>query len=219
MARNKKKNPHYVNNKDFLAALIEFKREVKEAEDADTQRPQCTYYISECYMKIATHLSYKHNFINYTFREDMVMDGVENALQYMDNFNPEKYDNPFAYFTQIIYFAFLRRIQREKKNLYIKYKVTENANIFDLTADKTLAGADSKADTSIKQGEWSEDFMNEFVSQFEDHKRRKKKKRLSVDQFMEIDEPNDFVMNEEDQADSTARSDYLGTSKKSLKKK
>ena len=88
-------------------------------------------------MKIATHLSYKPNFINYTFREEMSSD-VENCLQYIDNFNPDKSRNPFAYFTQIIYFAFLRRIQKEKKYLYTKYKASENVNLFGKKQQKNL---------------------------------------------------------------------------------
>ena len=79
--------------------------------------PPVTNYIGECFLKIVNHLSYRPNFINYTYREEMISDGIENCLQYVHNFNPEKSDNPFAYFTQIIYYAFLRRIQKEKKQL------------------------------------------------------------------------------------------------------
>ena len=82
-------------------------------------------------MQIAVHLSYKSNFINYGFREDMISDGIENCIQYIHNFDPDKSKNPFAYFTQIIYYAFLRRIQKEKKSLYVKYKSLENSQIMD----------------------------------------------------------------------------------------
>lgn len=189
----KKKGVHYVNNKEFLAAMIAFKAIVLEAENSGDERPIVPNYIAECYMKIATHLSFKPNFINYTFREDMIMDGVENALQYMDNFNPEKYDNPFAYFTQIIYFAFLRRIQKEKKILYTKYKATEHSNIFDMTSDHKPG---ESFDTAIKSGEWSKEFMEDFVTTFDKHKRRKKKKRQGVDEFMTIEETVDETVEE-----------------------
>ena len=122
MAANAK---HYVNNKEFLEAIIEWKEKVKEAESSDEDIPPVTDYIGECFLKIAQHLSYKPNFINYTFKEEMIGDGIENCLQYIDNFDPEKSKNPFAYFTQIIYYAFLRRIAKEKKQSHIKNKMIE----------------------------------------------------------------------------------------------
>ena len=106
----------YVNNKDFLAAMITYREEVRKAEEKKKDRPIVPTYVGECIMKIATHLARKPNFVNYTFKEEMISDGIENCLQYIDNFNPDKSNNPFAYFTQIIYFAFLRRIQKEKKD-------------------------------------------------------------------------------------------------------
>ena len=125
MIRNKKKNPHYVNNKEFLEAMVAFKETVKEAEDSGGERPVVPIYVADCIMKIATHLSYKPNFVNYTFREEMICDGIENCLQYIKNFNPEKSKNPFAYFTQIIYYAFIRRIQKEKKQTHVKHRMIE----------------------------------------------------------------------------------------------
>ena len=87
--------------------------------------PPVTNYIGECFLKIATHLSYRPNCINYTYRDEMISDGIENCLQYVKNFNPEKSKNPFAYFTQINYYAFLRRIAKEKKQSHIKNKMIE----------------------------------------------------------------------------------------------
>ena len=81
--------------------------------------PPVSNYLGECFLKIANHLSYRPNFINYTYRDDMISDGIENCLQYIHNFDPEKSKNPFAYFTQIIYYAFIRRIQKEKKQTHI----------------------------------------------------------------------------------------------------
>ncbi len=121
-----KQKPHYVDNKKFLVAMTEYRESRIKAEEEGQKRPQVTNYIGECYLKIANHLSYRPNFINYTYRDDMISDGIENCLQYMDNFDPEKSKNPFAYFTQIIYYAFIRRIQKEKKQQQVKQKMIAN---------------------------------------------------------------------------------------------
>ena len=117
----KKKSVHYVDNKKFLQAMIDWRETWPDEENI----PPVTNYIGDCFLKIATHLSYRPNFINYTYRDEMISDGIENCLQYVKNFNPEKSKNPFAYFTQIIYYAFLRRIAKEKKQSHIKNKMIE----------------------------------------------------------------------------------------------
>ena len=124
-----KQKPHYVDNKKFLQAMIEYRDKCKKAEEKGRKKPPVTNYIGECFLKIANHLSYRPNFINYTYRDDMISDGIENCLQYMSNFDPDKSDNPFAYFTQIIYYAFIRRIQKEKKQMQVKAKIIANAGI------------------------------------------------------------------------------------------
>lgn len=126
MAKTKSKE-YYVNNKEFLEAIMNYKKAVLEAKQKDLPRPRIPNYIGDCFLKIATHLSYKPNFVNYMFREDMISDGIENCIQYIDNFDPEKSSNPFAYFTQMIWFAFLRRISKEKKQLEIKNKILERS--------------------------------------------------------------------------------------------
>lgn len=117
---------HYVDNKKFLASLIEYKEAIDNAKAEGKDTPRVPNYIGECFIKIATHLSYKSNFINYTFRDDMISDGIENCLTAATKFDPSKSSNPFAYYTQIIYFAFIRRIQKEKKHQATKYKLIEN---------------------------------------------------------------------------------------------
>ena len=117
---------HYVDNKKFLQAMVDWRLKVQKAEDKKRKKPVVTNYIGECFLKIANHLSYRPNFINYTYRDDMISDGIENCLQYMNNFNSEKSNNPFAYFTQIIYYAFIRRIQKEKKQQDVKAKLIAN---------------------------------------------------------------------------------------------
>ena len=122
-----KLKPHYVDNKKFLQAMVDWRLKVQKAEDKKRKKPVVTNYIGECFLKIANHLSYRPNFINYTYRDDMISDGIENCLQYMNNFNSEKSSNPFAYFTQIIYYAFIRRIQKEKKQQDVKAKLIANS--------------------------------------------------------------------------------------------
>ena len=129
----KKKKQHYVNNKEFLQAMIVYKKLCMDAEESGDEKPLVSNYIGECFLKIANHLSFRPNFINYTFRDDMISDGIENCLQYLDNFNPEKSTNPFAYFTQIIYYAFVRRIQKEKKQTIIKNRLIAEGNYDDMS--------------------------------------------------------------------------------------
>ena len=126
MARKStKKKEHYVDNKKFLAELIIYRQQITEAEEAGDPKPRVSNYIGECCLKIATHLSYRPNFINYMYREDMIGDGIENCIQYIHNFDPEKSKNPFAYFTQIVYYAYLRRIAKEKRQQSIREKILE----------------------------------------------------------------------------------------------
>ena len=146
------KPEHYVNNKEFLEALVVWKAKVKKAEEEGKPKPQITNYIGECFLKIANHLSFRPNFVNYMFKDDMICDGVENCVQYIDNFDPAKSSNPFAYFTQIIYYAFLRRIQREKKQLEIKNKIIERSGFDQLFhADDNEVGYNLSDMNSIKE--------------------------------------------------------------------
>ncbi len=145
----KKKSEHYVNNKELLEALIVYREKVAYAKENDLPKPRITNYLGSCFLKIATHLSYKPNFVNYMFRDDMISDGIENCVQYIHNFDPEKSRNPFAYFTQIIHYAFLRRIQKEKKQLDIKTKIIERTGFDEvmMVDDTALAGASSDYNT------------------------------------------------------------------------
>jgi hypothetical protein len=145
--RTPAKKEHYVNNKEFLIAMVEYKDKCNKAEARGRKKPPVTNYIGECFLKIANHLSYRPNFINYTFRDDMISDGIENCLQYLGNFNPEKSNNPFAYFTQIIYYAFIRRIQKEKKQMLVKSKLIQNAGIENMM--DSLAGDDTQYQSAM----------------------------------------------------------------------
>ena len=145
----RKKSEHYVNNKELLQALIIYREKVAHAKENDLPKPRITNYLGECFLKIATHLSYKPNFVNYMFRDDMISDGIENCVQYIHNFDPEKSKNPFAYFTQIIHYAFLRRIQKEKKQLDIKTKIIERTGFDEVMKvdDNSLSGDSSEYNT------------------------------------------------------------------------
>ena len=149
----RKRSEHYVNNKEFLAALIKYREDKEIALIQGKPKPPIPRYIGECFLKIANHLSFKPNFVNYMFKEDMISDGIENCVQYIHNFNPEKSQNPFAYFTQIIHYAFLRRIQREKRQLEIKNKILERSGFSEVfTDDNNVDGGNYSDYNSIKDG-------------------------------------------------------------------
>ena len=149
----RKRSEHYVNNKEFLAALIKYREDKEIAQIQGKPKPPIPRYIGECFLKIANHLSFKPNFVNYMFKEDMISDGIENCVQYIHNFNPEKSQNPFAYFTQIIHYAFLRRIQREKRQLEIKNKILERSGFSEVFVDdNTIDGGNYSDYNSIKDG-------------------------------------------------------------------
>ena len=150
-----KRSEHYVNNKEFLAALIAYRESVDLAKLRGEPKPKITNYIGECFLKIATHLSFKPNFVNYMFKDDMICDGIENCIQYIHNFNPEKSQNPFAYFTQIIHYAFLRRIQKEKKQLEIKNKILERTGFDQVFEDNSIDGSNYSDYNSIKDSVYS----------------------------------------------------------------
>ena len=138
---------HYVDNKKLNEAMIAFVDKCKVAEECGEPRPKIPEYIGECVYKIATRLATNRNFSSYTYKDEMIADGIEVCIRYMHNFNPEKSKNPFAYFTQIIYFAFLQRIQKEKKQAYIKAKSFENSAIMNTLVDD----ANSPYFTAIQQ--------------------------------------------------------------------
>jgi hypothetical protein len=123
---------HYINNADFLAALLDHRAKVQAARETETALPPISNYLGDCFIKIARHLSYKSNFINYSYKDEMISDAIENCLAVVNNFDPAKSKNPFAYFTQITYFAFIRRIQKEKKMLQTKYRYIDQLDLNEL---------------------------------------------------------------------------------------
>lgn len=175
---------HYVNNADFLQSIKDYRDKVQEAKEKDLPKPQVSNYIGECILKIANHLSYKPNFINYSYRDEMISDGIENCLQYIDNFDPAKSSNPFAYFTQIIYYAFLRRIQKEKKQVFIKQQVLSETGISEAAFD-TIDGTVSP-DMVNSNVEWMQENYNPVnYEPRKSKKTTKKKKETNLEKFTE----------------------------------
>ena len=183
--KRKKENTHYVDNKKFLEAMIEYRDKCEKAKKRNRKKPDVTNYIGECFLKIANHLSYRPNFINYTFRDDMISDGIENCLQYLDNFNPRKSKNPFAYFTQIIYYAFIRRIQKEKKQVTIKNKLITESNYDDMTLqpgeDKEFKNQFTEFLKKNMPVEEQQKIADDLAKK---KKKRKKKTKSSLNYFM-----------------------------------
>ena len=178
--KDPKKAEHYVNNKEFTLAVSEFNQKVKLAESKGKEPPRMTEYIGECIYKIATRLSTRPNFINYTYRDEMICDAIENCIQYIGNFNVEKSNNAFAYITQICYYAFLRRIQKEKKQVFIKQQMT-----MDITADtfETIDG-DTTGMTNTNV-EWMQENMTQVQYEPRKSKRKTSTKTKGLDKFTE----------------------------------
>ena len=179
--KRKKENTHYVDNKKFLEAMIEYRDKCEKAKKRNRKKPDVTNYIGECFLKIANHLSYRPNFINYTYKEDMISDGIENCLQYVANFDPEKSNNPFAYFTQIIYYAFIRRIQKEKKQTTIKQKLIMKGGLDEIVRQE--------GDNTEYQNQYSEFLKKNMIYEEEKPKedkpvKRKKKEPKKLEYFM-----------------------------------
>ena len=170
------KKPHYVDNKLFFAEMEKWKSEINESDEVDDLPPMVTEYMGECFYKIATHLSYRPNFINYTYREEMIGDGIENCIRYAKNFNPDKSKNPFAYFTQIIYYAFIRRITKEKKQTAIKQKIIDN------TSTKTYDIMEG--DDDVYSNTYME-FLRDNLEEKDIPKPKRKKSKKGIEHFLE----------------------------------
>ena len=177
MAKRKKvAKAHYVDNALFLEEMIEYKRQYHISKSNDEELPIISEYLGSVFLKIAQRLSFRPNFINYAFKNDMISDGIENCLHYIHNFNPDKSSNPFAYFTQIIYYAFIRRIQKEKKQLYIKYKSMQNYEISPEYVEYMNYDEDFKTTTDFKNSDFRV-VVDEFVDNFEKSKKKKAAKK------------------------------------------
>ena len=174
---------HYVDNKKLYACIVEYRQSVLHAKEHKLERPQIPNYVGHCILMIATRLSTKPNFVNYSYREEMISDGVENCICYIDNFDPLKSTNPFAYFTQIIYYAFLRRILKEKKQLYIKHNSLENSMLLNELMEQSEY---DEKDFTPSYIDLDNENMHDFIKTFEDNLLSKKKKRKKgIENFLE----------------------------------
>ena len=169
------KRGNYVDNKALQAAMVLYIADVRAAAAAGLPRPKVPEYIGECILKIATNYSYsnkpKANFLRYPFREDMVMDGVETCIRYIHNYDPDRYSNPLAYFTQTCYFAFLNRIAGERKQLYKKFKAIQAQREIGIQADSQEH--QELADFGVEIQDNSE-YMNDFIRSYEDSANKKR---------------------------------------------
>lgn len=178
---------HYVDNAAFYQACLEYRNVCKAAELDGKPKPRIPDYIGSCLLKIANKLSYSRNFIGYPYREEMIGDGIENCILYFHNFNPDKYKNPFAYFTQIIYYAFLRRIHREKKQMYVRHKVMLNQATEGLSDSNEYESSDEFG-LSIDSKMTDNDYMNDFVNTFEQkalERREARREKKGVEKFLD----------------------------------
>lgn len=185
-----KDKPHYVNNAQFSEAVVEYVKHAREVESQGLDKPQINDYIASCFLKIAEGLSHKANFVRYTYREEMMMDAVENCLKAIDNYNLETATrtgkpNAFAYFTQISWYAFLRRIEREKKQQDIKMRYLTESGIEDLISEE------SQNDDAFRQTQAFVDELrgridivkesDKVVKEYEKGQRQKRKRKVDSD--------------------------------------
>ena len=165
----KKKNKNYLNNADFHAALVEYRDVCREAESREEEVPRVPDYIARCLMSIAQGLGRSYKFNRYTFLDEMIADALENCIRYIRSFDPDRGKNPFSYFTQTVYYAFLRRINQEKKLLYVKYKLTDEVNVMNMgsVAHASEMGVSSINFAEIKHSDHTQTKINDFVENFE----------------------------------------------------
>jgi len=182
----KKTITHYVDNKSLYESLVVWQKELKtwakqlkelqklnkDASDKDLRRPMLPDYVAECMVKMANRLSQKAGFVNYTYREDMVGDALESCLRYIHNFDPDKSKNAFAYITQIIHNAFIRRIQKEQKQLYVKMKIVDQSE-FSHSYEKQDGDSTQYNNSYVT---YLQDNKGDVISKFEAWKDAKKTK-------------------------------------------
>lgn len=180
---------NYIDNKEFFETIVKYKVEKQKAKENSLPIPKIPNYIGDCFIKIAQGMAKKPNFFAYTYKDEMISDAVENCILYFDNFDPEKSKNPFAYFSQFCYFAFVRRIAKEKKQQYVKYKATEKFGIF-LSEEET----EELNELGIPQFQVY-DNMYDYISKFEQSMNKEKtvssqqtSKKKGVEYFLENEE-------------------------------
>lgn len=182
MAEKKpRKKVNYINNKTLYGSMIHYKNELKESrESRNILEPQVPKYIGESILLICNNLAKKPNFSGYTYKTDMIADAIVDCIAAVDNFDPERTNNPFAYFTQIAWNAFIRRIQKEKKQTYIKHKNFENSFMMELFDDASQA-------IHLKANEYSSEIVKSFEEKNQLTRTPKPTKMVGVENFQEKD--------------------------------
>jgi hypothetical protein len=178
--KTKPSDDDYVDNQKLYDALVEYSKKVKENENSGRKKPKLPDYIGECILKIASRLSYRPNFANYPYREEMVSDAVLNCITYIDNFDPKKSTSPFGYLTQICWFSFVRIINKEKKEKYVQYKFAEQQNNKDFQNwfNETYAGVDIGRRDFFGLTDLDMERFDEMCTPKKGKRKRKKKKEL-----------------------------------------
>ena len=192
--------PHYVNNKLFSQSVVDYVTSVNEAREKTEDEPVITEYIGSCFLKIAEGLSHKPNFVGYTYREEMVMDAVENCIKAIMNYDVKKatrtgLPNAFAYFTQITYYAFLRRIAKEKKQQDIKEKYMDFAGasaFMEIGDHPDPTGIVDRVRYKSQQIRQRDDKIKEFGKELKQRKKRAKKKIVGgLEKFLQYFDENE----------------------------
>ena len=185
--KKKRISQNYINNSDFYDAIVDYKLKCAYSESEGLSKPMISRYIGECFNKLSEGLSRRPNFFGYSYRDDMVFDGIENCLRYIENFNPEKTKNPFAYFTQILWWAFVRRIKKEKTQQYIKYKATELFGVMD-TAEYMESGDGNikQLEVYANQYEYIRKYEASVFKKFEKTIKDKQNKISGIEKFLDL---------------------------------
>jgi len=180
-----KKPKNYINNPDLLAEIIKYQDKCRVAAEQGKPKPQQSDYLGMAFMKIAENFSNNYQYRNYAFRDEMIGDAIMFCVKSVDGFNPEKSSNPFSFFTTAIYFAFLQKIQKEKKQLYIKYKNLESTGLFDIIEEHGETEM-VEANFSLQSADTRQNFIKEFEESMQ-KKKDKLKERKDLSDIIDED--------------------------------
>lgn len=166
----RRKSSHYVNNKTLYEHMKVYHAAYHEAMAKGEEKPRLPDYVGECILLISKRLGTKNNWRNYSFLEEMQFDGIENCIRYIHNFDPVKYNNPFAYITKIMKWAFIRRIHYEKHQQYLMLKNAQNCMIQDQLSPNMVMGESMKLYDNLH------DLISEYEEKHNIKMKYKKKK-------------------------------------------
>ena len=175
---------HYVNNKDLYLAMVDYKEKVIKAREENKPLPVIPNYVGVCFMLICNKLSTKPNFVGYSYRDEMIADGIENCVTAAHSFDPAKSVNPFAYFTQIAWNAFIRRIAKEKKQSYVKHKNFEHSNLLEGLREESFQTGQPH------NSEYSDDIIRSFEEKLV---KQQKKNKVGLEKFIKEDDNEELT--------------------------